>query len=150
MPPLAPSKSVGQLDCPERMFLTTLCLTDADLETLRVLPEGPECCVSRDTAARTVLHRLCALEPGLSRGVTDLLDLRHASVVTHVRSCESAELAPVARSRGIASTGEELAGWAWALLTDPREEVTALGRRLMGECYVRGMRGLAASPTTGT
>lgn len=114
------SRSIQELDCPTRMFIASLCLTDADLDAIEFLPGTPECPVSRATAARSVLHRLCASEPRLARGVTDLLDLRHAAAVGHVRAQDPVELAAQARSRAESASGEELAGWAWALLTDPR------------------------------
>ena len=147
------SKPLSELDCSIRMFLVSLCLSDGDLERFDVLSPADPGCVGRETAARTVLHRLCATEPDLERRVTDLLDLRHVDRVAHVRSRETEDLAEEAARGGREARGEELAGWAWALLTDGRAGVQRLGRCLMGESYVRAMQGLSQeerAPTTGS
>ena len=142
-PPQPMSLSFSELDCPARMFLVSVCLNDVDLAQLGFHRFEPPACVSRTTAGRTALHRMGEREPAIGSRVSDLLDLRHAAAVGYVRSSEGAALEPEVQDCAREGEGEQLAAWAWALLTDPREEVQLLGRRLMGECYVRGMRRLA-------
>ena len=126
-----------------RMFLSCLCVSDGDLEELGVMPEGCECCLSRGTQARSVLHRLIVDDDVLARRLTDRLDLRHLDEIAHVRSLGIEEVAAESRRRGKVGAGDSLVGWAWALATDERSGVAGLVQHLMGECYVRGLRGLA-------
>jgi hypothetical protein len=126
------------------MFLASLCLTDGDLAALGFLSPHVRACERRRSAARVVLHRILAAEPGLAVRVADRLDLRHLDRVAQVRADDAGRL-QVVLERGLHDLdGERLAGWAWALLTDPRPEMLLLGRRLMSECFVRGMQLLAA------
>ena len=134
------SRPVHTFDCQVRMFLASVCLTDDDLRDLGVFPRRRSACVSPHTVARSALHRLLGEPSELSRGVTDLLDVRHAATILEVRALEPERAAAEACARGRSASGERLAGWAWAFLTDPRPEVARAGRCLMGECYVRGMR----------
>jgi len=142
------SRSLRELDCPTRMFLATLCLNDEDLEALGATRGGRRHrWVSDETLARTAVHRACATDAELARAIADRLDLRHVAIVGTVRAAEPDAPELVARLR---EATDELAGWAWALLTDPRPAMVRIGQQLMGECYVRGLRtvastGLAAS-----
>lgn len=143
---MSPSRSTPTLmhmGFTTRMFIACMCLHDADLERLGFMLDGQGCCVSEPTRARSILHRLVAEDADLAGEVGDLLDVRHASVVLDVRSRSAEDLGGVARGTARAGLGEDLAGLAWALLTDPRDDVVQLGRNLMGECYVRGIQGLA-------
>ena len=137
------SKPLCELDCNVRMFVASLCLTDPDLQQLGLLPDKPRWTVSDRTAARGSAHCLCKTDPSVARAITDLLDLRHSDVLMHVRAHTSGELLREAGLHATRSTGEELAAWAWALLTDPREDVASYGQRLMVACYVRGMQQLS-------
>ena len=138
------SLSLAQLDCSTRMFLASLCLTDRDLAELGFLSPHVRACVRRRSAARAVLHRILGAEPALAVRVADRLDLRHVDRVVAVRADDVGAL-QAELERGLDGLdGERLAGWAWSLLTDPRPEVLLLGRRLMSECFVRGMQLLAA------
>ena len=133
------------LDCSTRMFLVSLCLTDEDLRALGFLPRQKACSDARHTAARAALHRIVVDEPALARAVSDRLDLRHVETVLAVRASEPEALSERCADAGGRVSGDELAGWAWALLTDGRPVVFAQGRRLMTECIVRGLRLLAHS-----
>ena len=139
------SRPLHELDCPTRMFLASLCLSDADLEELGFLPMARTRSVSPSTAARTALHRVCREDARVGRAVTDLLDLRHAETVLHVRSVDARVLESAARHLATEAEGERLCAWVWSLLTDPRDAVFRLGRRLMAECYVRGLQHLGAT-----
>ncbi len=134
---------IQELDCMSRMFLSCLCVSDQDLAALGVVPEGCSCCLSLETQGRSILHRLLVEDDALARRVTDGLDLRYLDEIAHVRSLGIEELAAGSRRRGRADFQTALVGWAWALATGEREDAQALGRQLMGECYVRGMRCLA-------
>ena len=74
--------------------------------------------------------------------IADILDVRHAETVLHVRALEPQDVAHTTRKVTDSAPGHEVAGWAWAVLTDPREELEPIARRLLGECYVRGMNAL--------
>lgn len=131
-------------DCTTRMFISCMCVTDDDLRRLGLMPEGTHvCCVSAGCQSRSVLHRLLGEEEELARDVTDMLDLRHADAVAFVGVSEASDVAHLNRQLAREATGQELVGWAWALLRDGRDEIVRLGRHLMGECYVRGIRRLA-------
>lgn len=143
----AASLSLGQIDCSTRMFLVGLCLDDGDLAGLGLLPRAADLSVRRRVAACSALHRLLAAEAGLQARVADLLDLRHLERVCAVRASAATQLETELVQAAERADGCALAGWAWALLTDPRPEVFALGRRWMSECFVRGTRLLAAAPS---
>lgn len=143
------SRPLHELDCPTRMFLASLCLSDADLEELGFLPMARARAVSPSTAARTALHRVCREDARVGRAVSDLLDLRHAATVLHVRSDDARVLESAVRRLGAEAGGARLCAWAWSLLTDPRDAAFRLGRRLMAECYVRGLQHLGATPSAG-
>ncbi|MEM6672062.1 MAG: hypothetical protein AAF726_04420 [Planctomycetota bacterium] len=134
-------------DCHARMFVASLCLTDDDIRALGLQPTSPTCCVSAQTQARSLLHALLREDELLAQEVTDRLDLRHCSDVARVRASSVEEIHRESQIRGRSTFGEPLVGWAWALLTDPRAEAQQLARNLMGECYVRGMQGLAQEPS---
>jgi hypothetical protein len=90
------------------------------------------------------------VRPGLDElaaRVSDMLDLRHIDLVSRVRAQDTADLAREARCQAQSATGETLVGWAWALATDVRPEVSALGQRLMADVYVRGLQTLARRET---
>jgi len=126
------------------MFLVSLCLGDQDLERLGATAACRHACVAPATAALSALHRVCAQDSAVARAVGDVLDLRHLERVLFVRDRSAAELRAEARGQARLGRGESLAGWAWALVTDDRPEVIALGQRLMADVYVRGLRSLAA------
>jgi len=137
------SKSLHELDCPTRMFLVSLCLSDADLTRLGAMPVASPCGgVSQRTAARAALHRACARSGPAARAMADLLDLRHLELVANVRALDACSIAALAEAHAREASGAELAGWAWALLTDPRPAVVLQGRLYMSECYVRGLQNL--------
>lgn len=125
------------------MFISSLCLTPEDLDHLGIEVTGATCCLSQETQARSVVHWMMRGDEQLARRVTDLLDLRYATEVLHVRSLSVEEVHDANALRARQCFGQTLVGWSWALLTDPRQDLERLGRNLMGECYVRGMRQLA-------
>lgn len=133
-----------RLDCTTRMFIACLCVGDEDLRAFRLIPETPPCCMSSETTARAAMHRLLLDDEGLAADLSTALDLRHIDTVEHVRASALGEVAQQARRVARVAEREELAGWAWALLRDARQDVRAAGNRLMAEVYVRGMRTLAA------
>lgn len=132
-----------QLDCTTRMFLACLCVDSEDLKSFRLMPGTPPCCISAETTARAAMHRLLSEDEGLAVDLATVLDLRHIDVVEHVRTSGLDAVAEHARRASRVAVRDDLAGWAWALLRDPRQEVRAAGNRLMAEVYVRGMRTLA-------
>jgi hypothetical protein len=138
--------ALQHLDCSTRMFLVSLCLADEDLSALGFLPSDRSCGPGRRTAARAALHRILVCEPALARRVADLLDLRHLEQVAAVRAEEPHAIEARLQHGCDELGGEALAAWSWALFTDGRREVYLLGRRLMGECFVRAMGLLAAAP----
>lgn len=77
--------------------------------------------------------------------MADLLDLRHLQLVAHVRATEAGALATQAEQLARRASGAELAGWGWALLSDPRHAVVLQGRLHMSECYVRGLQNLVSA-----
>lgn len=137
------SLPLQRLDCSARMFISSLCLTPEDLDRLGIEVTGTACCLSRETQARSVAHWMMGEDEQLARRITDLLDLRYATEVLHVRSLSVEEVHDANALRARQGFGQTLVGWSWALLTDPRQELGRLGHNLMGECYVRGMQHLA-------
>jgi len=138
------STPLSELDCPSRMFIVSLCLSDADLRAIDFLLDDPPPTVSQATASRIALHRACARVPELAAHVSDLLDVRHMERVLEVRHAQPADLSERARELDAQSGGDVLAGWSWALLTDERTEVSTIGRRLMAECYVASLQRLSS------
>lgn len=134
------SRSLRELDCPARMFLACVAVTDDDLDRFGVSRRSSPGWSGSDTAARTQLHQLMASDPELSRDVARTLDLRHADVITFVRSLEPYDLALEISERARNASGSALAGWAWAVVTDPRPETAAMTKRLMADVYVRGIQ----------
>lgn len=134
--------TIQSLDCSTRMFVASLCLTDLDLEQLGLWSRRTAPLVSAGTAARAVLHRLIVSHDGVAQAVTDLLDLRHFEILSHVRSSNSNGLSLETGQLGQAACGADLAGWAWAILTDMRPEMQAVAKTFMSECYVRGLQAL--------
>ena len=141
---------MNNFDCTTRMFLSCLCFTTNDLRTLGVLGAESACCVSAETRARSVLHRLLQSDQNVAAAVTDMLDLRFADLVAYVQSSELTDISCAATRAGREGVADELIDWAWALLRDGRPEVVAVGRCLMGECYVRGIRSLAMATVHAT
>ena len=69
----------------------------------------------------------------LAHAVTDLLDLRYAHEVLFARSMDLSDLAQESRTRGRTATEAPLLGWAWALMTDGRQEAQTMAMYLMSE-----------------
>jgi len=110
----ATSRSLRELDGQERLFVASLCLSDADLETLgfRAREGGDGCAgcgASSPAVLRCALQRLCATDAPLARAVADLLDVRHLATVWHARTQEPA------RGRRALGRGERLIR-AWCSL----------------------------------
>jgi hypothetical protein len=139
-----PSKTtlIQRLDARSRMFLYSLCLTEADVAHIGVAPGHTHVCVAPHTAALCALQRASADDTDLAERITAVLDLRHFECVLRVRSLGFAEAAAAARAHASRSSGEELAGWAWALVTDPRPEFEIIGHRLMADVFVRSLQTL--------
>ena len=134
----------NQLDCTTRMFIACLCVVPEDLASFRLMPATPPCCMSAETTARAAMHRLLLEDESLAADVSTVLDLRHIDTVEHVRTSAVGAVAKGARHAARQAERAELAGWAWALLRDHRQDVRAAGNRLMAEVYVRGMGSLAS------
>jgi hypothetical protein len=126
------------------MFLASLCITASDLVRLEFVPDGIVPNLECETRSRAVLHRLCKTDSDFAQLVTDVLDLRYADIVFRLRALPADAAALYGSLEYLAECGLGVAGVAWALLTDEREEVHQAGRRLMGECYVAGMRRMSA------
>ncbi|MEL6714312.1 MAG: hypothetical protein AAFP86_11095 [Planctomycetota bacterium] len=130
-------------DCTTRMFICCACIDDEDVGPLGLDGACAHVGVSETTYHRSVLHRLVGADAALARRITDLLDVRYVDEVFRVRTQSVEDLTQESRERARGGLGETLTGWAWALLTDARAPVVTLGRQVMGEAYVRGIRSLA-------
>lgn len=134
------SLPIWRLDCRTKSFVLGLCLSADDLEALVDWESGPPCCTHASPGVwrRNVLHAACRSDGAIARRVGDLLDLRHADAVLHVRSSERDVLAGEVRAHVLAGRRAAFAPTLWALATDARDEVRALAAIVVSEAFVLG------------
>jgi hypothetical protein len=122
-------RKLGAICCETHMLLLQFCLGDED--TQRLLAERDE--PARGLAGCTALHRACHAEPGFAQSLADRLDLVHLEHVLEVRELDMDVLHERVLAWLAAPRHGELQGLLWALCSDERPEVHALGRRLAFE-----------------
>ncbi len=126
-------RSLQDLSCLTQATLFNVCLTESDLDGLGFWHEPPSRAFTRHVWCRAALHRACQSRPEVAGQVGDLLDLRFVDTVCTVRALEPVEIAEIVYQWLDAPQGEVVAGWLWALCTDNRPEINALGARLCHE-----------------
>jgi hypothetical protein len=135
------SRSIQELCCLTQAALFHLCLSDDDLRELGSWPELENgTSLSRPLFARVSLHKRCRADAVAARRVADRLDLAYVDTVILVRHMTPSELE---RTVGLwlgFPSGAALPGLAWALCTDAREAVHALGARLCHEAALVASR----------
>ena len=142
------SRLLGDVSCATLSALFNLCLTDEDLSTLGVWREERNGLgYTPRVWCRALLHKICRREAAIGRRVADLLDLRHLDTVDLVRAMEAAEVEQCLDLWLEDLDGRVLPGLVWALCTDARRRVQALGSRLCNEALARACRVLTATPT---
>jgi len=138
------SRSLRELCCLIQAALFNHCLSDHDLRELGAWADarGPHG-LSPGVWCRALAHRACQRDEGFAAGIADLLDLRHLDAIAAVRASEPADLAERIDAWASAPDGAHLSGLLWALCTDARDEVHALGTRLCHEATTAACRSLA-------
>ena len=137
------SRSIQDLCCITKATLFTACLTEADLQSLRVWQDRQSPLgFSPAVWCRAILHKTCHRDPAMARRVTDLLDLQYLDTVLLVRYMQADELEEWVGLWLAKPDGTTLPGLLWALCTDNREEIHKLGSRLCHEAITVSMRAL--------
>jgi len=140
-PPMLRSRSIQDLGCLTQATLLNACLTEADLRGLRIWEDGPSRLgFSPAVWCRAHLHKACQGDPSSARRLSDLLDLRYLDTVVLVRCMGEDELERMANTWVEHPEGQALPGLLWALCTDPRDAVHALGARLCHEAVTVAFR----------
>lgn len=132
------SRPLKGLGCPTLHFLTSFLLSDTDLMALRCWSAEERDGLTPTAWCRSLLHIAIQCRPAVAAQVGDLLDLRHVDDVLAVRAAGVAALRVAAGSAFLEK--DQGRGLTWALVTDPRDEVHALGKQLITETYVRAVR----------
>lgn len=86
----------------------------------------------------------CRAAAGIAERVQDLLDLRHASQITYLRSLDREELEAEFRSE-VAGGLPDVAGYFWGLVTDPRPEALRLGKLFSQEVFSQACQEVLAT-----
>lgn len=145
------TRRLRDLCCLTQATLLNVCLDDDDLRALGVWNDEPNGRgFSPAVWCRAFLHKACRRDPEVARQLSDVLDLRHVDSVVVVRCKDEDELAADVAAWLARPRGEELPGLLWALCTDHRDAVHALGARLCHEAATVAFRALVrgeASPT---
>ena len=137
------SRSVQDLCCTTQSTLFNVCLAEGDLGRLGRWAECPNRLgFSPAVWWRASLHRAGQRDASVARRVTDLLDLRHVDTIVLVRGLPRKQLEQAVDRWLVQPDGEALAGLLWALCTDARPEVHALGVRLCHEAVTVACREL--------
>ncbi len=128
---------IWQLDCRTKSFVLALCLDDEDVAGVGRFEDAPDGLgPSRAVWRRNYLHSACRAETALARAVQDFLDLRFAGAVLSVRGASVLDLRQDVR-RCIADRRlHEVPSLLWALATDSRDGVRALGQELVCEAFL--------------
>ena len=135
------SRSLSDLCCLTQAAILNFCLDDQDLHGLDRSHDGrsPRG-FSLAVRSRARLHRALQEERDVARAVSDLLDVRYLDDVVLARSSESEELEAQVNDWVESPDGTRLPGLMWALATDARASVHALGARLGHEAAVAASR----------
>lgn len=141
------SRSLRDLCCHTQATLLRACLSDDELRGLGAWDEGPNRLgFSPALWCRALVHRACHHEPATARRVSDLLDLQYLDAIVTVRCLEPDALRERVDSWVARPVPAELPGLLWALCTDPRDAVHALGARLCHEAVHVALRTLVEPP----
>lgn len=137
------SRSLQDLCCLTQATLLNACLTEGDLRTLGTWDDRPHRLgFSPAVWCRAALHRACQRDPGSAQRLSDLLDLRFLDTVVLVRCLEQGKLEEMVNAWVERPAGQALPGMLWALCTDSRDAVHALGARLCHEAATAALRAL--------
>jgi hypothetical protein len=123
------ARKLGSICCETEMLLLQFCLQDEDRQRLLAERDEP----ARGLAGCTALHRACHAEPDFARSLADRLDLAYLEHVLEVRELDVDVLHTRVLAWLAAPRRSELQGLLWALCSDERPGVHALGRRLAFE-----------------
>lgn len=139
------SRPLAHVRCLDLATLLNVCLAEEDLRRLGAWSEPPpERPVSAAVWSRATLHRRCREDEGAALRVSDLLDLRYLDTVLLVRGMQVGELERLVDLWVERPDGHALPGLLWALQTDPRCAVHALGARLGHEAVTAACQALVA------
>lgn len=146
---MTPSRPLQELGCVIQATLLNVCLTERDLQQLGLWSDGANRLGFTPAVwCRAALHRQCQGDPDRARGLTDLLDLQFLDTVILVRCMDVGELAGMVDLWVSKPNGQALPGLLWALCTDSRDEVHALGARLCHESVTVAFRSLVQANAT--
>ena len=140
------SRPIQGLGCPTLHFLTSFLLTDTDLVAIGCWDAEMHGGLTPTAWCRSLLHVAIQQREDAARRVADLLDLRHLEEVLDVRASLPSELA--CRAANAVDGCGDARGLVWALVTDPRDEIHAIGRQTITEIYVRACRDYGARSNT--
>jgi len=140
------SRPIQDLACITQSTLLNVCLSEDDLRALGVWSDAPNGAgFSPSVWCRAILHKSCHRDAACARRVADMLDLHFLDTVVHVRAMEVSEVERTVRLWIERPRGEALPGLLWALCTDGRDEVHALGVRLCHEAVAVACRTLVVA-----
>lgn len=139
------SRPLQSICCLTQAALFNFCLSESDLEHLGAWDAQPNPHgFSPALWSRALLHRRCSADDALARRVADRLDLAHIETVMLIRVMDADA------ARGLVDLwverpcGAVLPGLLWALCSDARGPLSALGTRLGHEAGVVAGRRLAS------
>lgn len=142
------SRPFQQLGCSIQATLFHACLTADDLRALGAWSDRPgRAGYSPHVWCRASLLRACRRDADLARTVADRLDLQFLDTIVRVRTLDEGDLEETVHLWVERPEPEALPGLLWALVTDPRDEVHALGHRLGHEAVTVAFRTLLDDPT---
>jgi len=121
------SRPFWELDEVERDLVLGICLDDDDLRDLGAPASPPGLDREVSLLGRWKVHRSLRPASSLARRAGDRLDLRHAEVVLWARAEANARVAGVVADVLSRGTGDGLPALVWALVTDERRQIQALG-----------------------
>jgi len=135
------TRPLQSLCCLTQAALFNACLSDKDLMELRAWHAAPNRHrFSPALWSRATLHRTCREEPSTAQQVSDRLDLKYLDTVVLIRAMEVVELQRLVDLWVERPSGPALPGLLWALCTDGRSQVSALGARLSHEAAIVACR----------
>jgi hypothetical protein len=141
------SRSFQDLCCLTQASLLHVCLTERDLGDLGIQLDLPlQNGFSPAVRCRAHLHKACQRDPATARRLADRLDLSHLDTILLVRSMRDEELEQWVAQWIERPDGRVLPGLLWALCTDPRGRVHALGARLCHESTAVAIRAFVRGP----
>lgn len=140
-------KHLWELDCFAKDTVLSLAFEWQELLRLcRQRYETPEQIQSSDSLpdyqVLSVTHALCHCPTGLAQELEQVLNDRYEETIEQVRAQEPWQLEPYIRTAELTKL-TPLAGWVWAVLTDPREGLRKAQQILLHRIKLAGLRALA-------